>query len=176
MAVPQKRPGASSVDMLDTMASDTELNVEETTGSPVLDKLAKIATNRFTVPMPDKKLEEKLKQFKILENCKAIMAPLLNDELIQRHVGKLDNVAKRVDTKLHNVQLVLAKAAAGILVITEKLHTLATSASLTVAENTKVNPDSLLDQTNQMLAFNGNVIALLGNAQQEFLSRRRFSL
>ena len=40
-------------------------------------------------------------------------------------MGKLDNVAKREDTKLHNVQSVLAKAVAGILVITEKLHTLA---------------------------------------------------
>ena len=30
------------------------------------------------------------------------------------------------------------------------------------------DPDSLLDQTNQMLAFNGDVvIALLGNAQQD---------
>ena len=81
-----------------------------------------------------------------------------------------------MDTKLHNVQSVLAKAAAGILVITEKLHALATSASLAVAENTKVDPDSLLDQTNQMLAFNGDIIALLGNAQQDLLSRRRFSL
>ena len=56
MAVPQKRPRASSVDMLDTMAYDAELNVEETTGPPVLDKLVKIATNRFAVPMPEKKL------------------------------------------------------------------------------------------------------------------------
>lgn len=48
--------------------------------------------------------------------------------LYKRHAGKLDNVAKRVDTKLHKVQSVLAKAAAGILVITDKLHTLKTSA------------------------------------------------
>ena len=59
VAVPQKRVGMS-VDMLDSMASDAELNVDETTGPPVLDKLAKIAVNRFTVPMQDKKLEEKL--------------------------------------------------------------------------------------------------------------------
>ena len=85
-------------------------------------------------------------------------------------------MSKRVDTKLHNVQSVLAKAAAGILVVTEKLHTLKTSASLAVAENTKTDPDSLLDQTNQLLAFNGDVIALLRNAQQELSSRRRFSL
>ena len=52
VVVPRKRPGVSSVDMLDTMASDAELNVEQTTGTPVLDKLAKIATNRFTIPMP----------------------------------------------------------------------------------------------------------------------------
>ena len=70
-------------------------------------------------------------------------------------------------TQLHNVQSVLAKAVAGILVITEKLHTLATCASLAVAENTSVELDSLLDQTNQMLAFNGDVIALLGKAQHE---------
>ena len=91
-------------------------------------------------------------------------------------MGKPDNVAKRVDTNLHTVQSLLTKAVAGILVITEKLHTLATCASLAVAENTKVDPDSLLDQTNQMLAFNGDVVALLGNAQQELSSRRRFSL
>ena len=175
VAVPQKRAGMS-VDMLDSMVSDAELNVDETTGPPVLDKLAKIAVNRFTVPMQDKKLEEKLEKFKIPENCKAIMAPQLNDDLIQRHVGKLDNVAKRVDTKLHNVQSVLAKATAGILLITEKLHSLATSTSLAAAEDTKVDPHSILSQTNEMLAFNGDVIALLGNAHQELSTRRRFSL
>ena len=79
------------------------MNVDGTTGPPVLDKLAKIAVNRFTVPMHGKNLEEKLDKFKIPENCSAIMAPQLNDDLVQRHVGKLDNVAKRVDTKLHNV-------------------------------------------------------------------------
>jgi len=113
--------------------------VDETTGPPVLDKLAKIlsAVNRFTVPMQDNKLDEKPDKLKILDNCNAIMAPLLNDELIQRHVGKLDNVVKRENTKLHNVQSVLTKAAAGILSIMEKLHMLATIASLAVAENTK---------------------------------------
>lgn len=75
--------------------------------------------------------------------------------LYKRHAGKLDNVAKRVDTKLHKVQSVLAKAAAGILNIMEKQHMLTTSTSLAVAENTKVDPDSLLDHTNQMLAFQG---------------------
>ena len=104
------------------------------------------------------------------------MAPQLNDDLIQRHVGKLDNVAKRVDKKLHNVQSVLAKATAGILIITEKLHSLATCSSLAAAEDTKVDPHSILSQTNEMLAFNGDVIALLGNAHQELSTRRRFSL
>ena len=87
--------------------------------------------------MQDNKLDEKPDKLKILDNCNAIMAPLLNDELIQRHVGKLDNVVKRENTKLHNVQSVLTKAAAGILSIMEKLHMLATIASLAVAENTK---------------------------------------
>lgn len=54
VAMPQKRPGAP-VDVLDTMASDAEMNVDKTTGPLVLNKLAKIAVNRFTVPMPDKK-------------------------------------------------------------------------------------------------------------------------
>ena len=57
------------------MASDAELNVDETKGPPVLDKLAKIAVNRFAVQIPDKKLKQKLEQFKIPENCKATMAP-----------------------------------------------------------------------------------------------------
>ena len=39
VVVPRKRPGVSSVDMLDTMASDAELNVEQTTGTPVLDRV-----------------------------------------------------------------------------------------------------------------------------------------
>ena len=52
----------------------------------MLDKLAKIAMNRFTVPMPDEKLEEKLEKLNISESCNAIMAPLLNDERIHlRH-------------------------------------------------------------------------------------------
>ena len=55
------------------MASVAELNLDETTGPSVLDKLAKIAVIRFTVPVQDKKLEEKLEKFKIPENCKAIM-------------------------------------------------------------------------------------------------------
>ena len=81
--------------MLDTMASDAELNVGETTGPPVLDKLAKIAVNRFTVQIPVKKLKEKLEQFKIPENCKAIMAPLLNDELIQKTCGEAGQCGKK---------------------------------------------------------------------------------
>ena len=175
VVVPQRKVGVSA-DMLDSMASDAELNVDETTGRQVLVKLAKIAVNRFTVPIQDRKLEEKLDKFKIPENCKAIMALQLNDDLIQRHVGKLDNVAKRADTKLHNVQSVLAKATAGILIITEKLHSLATSTSLAAAENTKVDPESIVSETNEMLAFNGDAIALLWNAQQELSTRTRFSL
>ena len=36
--------------------------------------------------MPDEKLEEKLEKLNISESCNAIMAPLLNDELIHlRH-------------------------------------------------------------------------------------------
>ena len=50
--MPQKRPGAP-VDVLETVTSDAELNVDETTGPQVLDKLAKIVVNRFTVPMPN---------------------------------------------------------------------------------------------------------------------------
>ena len=72
--------------MLDSMASAAELNVEETKSPPVLVKLAKIPVNRFTVPMPDGKLEEKLQKLKISESCNAIMDPLLNDEIIHlRH-------------------------------------------------------------------------------------------
>ena len=59
--------------MLDSMASAAELNVEETKSPPVLDKLAKIAVNRFTVPMPDGKLEEKLQKLKISESCNACL-------------------------------------------------------------------------------------------------------
>ena len=121
-------------------------------------------------------MEKNSGSLKFRRTAKPSWPPFWMMSWYKRHVGKLDNVAKRVDTKLHNVQSVLAKAAAGILVITEKLHTLKTSASLAVAENTKTDPDSLLDQTNQMLAFNGDIIALLGNAQQDLLSRRRFSL
>ena len=136
--------------MLDTMASDTELNVDETTGPPVLDKLTKRAVNRSTVPMPDKKLEEKLEQFKIQENCKAIMAPFWMMSLYKNMWGNW-TTGKESGHKAP----VLAKAAAGILNIMEKQHMLTTSTSLAVAENTKVDPDSLLNHTNQMLAFQG---------------------
>ena len=74
VVVPQKRVGMS-VDMLDSMVSDAELNVDKTTGPPVLDKLAKIAVDRFTVSMQNEKLSEKLDKFKIPENCKAIRLP-----------------------------------------------------------------------------------------------------
>ena len=84
--------------------------------------------------------------------------------------------SSRVDLKLNNVQSVLAKATAGILIITEKLHLLNTSNSLAAAENTKVDPKSILSQTNEMLAVNGDIIALLGNSQQELSTPRQFSL
>ena len=51
-----------------------------------------------------------------------------------------------------------------------------TSNSLAAAENTKVDPESILSQTNEMLAVNGDIIALLGNSQQELSTRRQFSL
>ena len=91
VAVPQKRVGMS-VDMLDSMVSDAELNVDKTTGPPVLDRLAKIAVNRFAVSMQNEKLSEKLDKFKIPENCKAITAPQLNDELVSWLVGALSPV------------------------------------------------------------------------------------
>ena len=104
------------------------------------------------------------------------MASQLNEDLLQRHVGKLDNVAKRVDTELRNVQSVPAKATTGILIITEKLHSLATSASLAAVGNIKVDPESILSRTTEKLAFHGDVIALLRNAPQELSARRRFNL
>ena len=83
---------------------------KEQAGKPVAEKLANITKNRFSVKLSEKKLKEKMESHQIPENCLEIKAPLLNEEIVEK--GNLDRATRKLDSRLLNIQLLIAKATA----------------------------------------------------------------
>ena len=118
--------------------------------------------------MPFSKLEEKMTLHQIPENCTTIRPPVLNDEVIEK--GNLNKFVRRNDTRLENVQKLLSGAAAALVNASHKLHTRIGTASAEVSRR------EFAAAANEILTASGDVIALLGTAQQELSYRRRFQL
>ena len=147
---------------------EAELEVGEKLGKPVTEKLANITNSRFTTKMPFSKLEEKMTLHQIPENSTTIRPPVLNDEVIEK--GNLNKFVRRNDTRLENVQKLLSGAAAALVNASHKLHTRIGTASAEVSRR------EFAAAANEILTASGDVIALLGTAQQELSYRRRFQL
>ena len=160
-------------DILDDLAAEIEQGEKE--GPPVAEKLAKITCNRFTVKLPDQKLQEKMEKYPIPENCKDIRAPVLNEEIDKFNVNRY---SKRNDGKLFAVQRIVSRATSALVAACDQLH--ASTMQIASAGSKPGNVDNsgtkMVTVTNQMLSASADVIALLGTAQQELSQRRRFQL
>ena len=146
---------------------------EDQAGKPVAEKLANITINRFSVKLSEKKLKEKMDSHQIPENCLEIKAPLLNEEIVEK--GNLDRATRKLDSRLLNIQQLIAKATAALVNATDKLHSVTTALADPSARVEQGNM-RFVEAANETLAANGDVIALLGTAQQELSYRRRYQL
>ncbi|XP_070184990.1 uncharacterized protein [Littorina saxatilis] len=171
------KASAQSADQLDDIfaAMEADLEVEEKIGGVVDEKLANITKSRFTVKLPDQKLKDKMESILIPANCVEIKAPILNEEVIGK--ANLDRGARQNDTRLLNVQKLISKSTAALVTATSKLHTFTkegctdNSSSTVTVESTKFRAE-----LNGMLSACGDVICLLGTAQQELSIRRKYQL
>ena len=152
---------------------EVDLEKEEQTGKPVAEKLANITQNRFSVKLSEEKLKEKMDSHQILENCLEIKAPLLNEELVEK--GNLDRATRKLDSRLLNIQQLIAKATTALVNATDKLHSVTTALADPSARVEQGNM-RFVEAANETLAANGDVIAMLGTAQQELSYRRRYQL
>ena len=146
---------------------EADLEKEEQAGKPVAEKLVNITKNRFSVKLSEKKLKEKMDSHQIPENCFEIKAPLLNEEIVEK--GNLDRATRKLNSRLLNIQQLIAKATTALVNATDKLH------SVTTACMEQGNM-RFVEAANETLTANGDVIAVLGTAQQELSYRRRYQL
>ena len=171
--VPDMSPAeghASCTEVLDML--ERELVIEEENGPEVLAQLARIAKNRFTVRLTDTSLEEKGAKYQIPDNCREIRGPVLNEEVKDRYLTNTN--AKKADEWIQNVQVLITRACAAVLTMSDKVHRTVTD----VAGKGPLSMDAkaLISQLNECLTANGDVMAFLGNAQQELTIRRRFQM
>ena len=61
----------------------------------------------------------------IPENCLEIKAPLLNQEIVE--IGNLDRATRKLDSRLLNIQQVIANATVALVNATGKLHRVTTA-------------------------------------------------
>ena len=154
---------------------EADLDIQEKEGKPVAEKLAKVARSRFSVKLSENKLKEKLDNHLIPENCTEIRAPVLNVETVEK--GNLDRTARKNDARLLDVQKLITTATAALVNASDQLHRVTTTfADQSTRGGEQPNPSRFVEAANEMLASNGDVIALLGTAQQELSIRRRYQL
>ena len=153
---------------------EVDLVIQDKEGKPVAERLAKVAS-RFSVKLSENKLKENLDSHLIPENCMEIRAPMLNVEIVEK--GNLDRTARKNDARLLNVQKLITTATATLVNASDQLHRVTTAlADQSTRGGEQPNPSRFVEAANEMLASNGDVIALLGTAQQQLSIRRRHHL
>ena len=154
---------------------EADLDIQEKEGKPVAEKLAKVARSRFSVKLSENKLKEKLDSHLIPENCTEIRAPVLNVEIVEK--GNLDRTARKNDVRLVNVQKLITTATTTLVNASDQLHHMTMAlADQSTRGGDQPYPLRFVEAANEMPASNGDVIALLGTAQQELSIRRRYKL
>ena len=90
----------------------------------------------------------------------------------------MDRTARKNDARLLNVQkLIITTATAALVNASDQLHRVTTAlADQSTRGGEQPNLSRFVEAANEMLASNGDVIALLGTAQQELSIRRRYQL
>ena len=100
---------------------------------------------------------------------------MLNVEIVEK--GNLDRTARKNDAHLLNVQKLITTATAALVNASDQLHRVTTAlADQSTRGGEQPNPSRFVEAASEMLASNGDVIALLGTAQQELSIRRRYQL
>ena len=151
----------SVAEALHDLEDELEITVQD--GDKVHDRLANVIQNRFTVKLPKDKLEIKMKDHKIPQNCSVIKAPALDDTLTEK--GLVDRNARKDDNRLVDVQNLIATATAALIKQTNDLN------EQVSAQNPKEK-----ELANKVIKTNGDIFAVLGMAQQELSQRRRFEI
>ena len=124
--------------------------------------------------LSENKLTEKLDSHLIPENCTEIRAPVLNVEIVEK--GNLDRTARKNDARLLTLHKLITTATAALVNASDQLHRVTTAfADQSTGGGEQPNSLRFIEAANEMLASNGDVIALLGTAQQELSICRRYS-
>ena len=91
--------------------------------------------------------------------------------------GNLDRTSRKNDARLLDVQKLITTATAALVNVSDQLHRVTTAfADQSTCGGEQTNPSRFVEAANEMLASNGDVIALLGTAQQELSICRRYQL
>ena len=111
--------------------------------------------------LSENKLTEKLDSHLIPENCTEIRAPVLNVEIVEK--GNLDRTARKNDARLLTLHKLITKATAALVNASVQLHRVTTAfADQSTGGGEQPNSLRFVEAAIEMLASNGDVIALLG--------------
>ncbi|XP_028404120.1 uncharacterized protein LOC114526805 [Dendronephthya gigantea] len=143
-----------SSDLLSQIASD--YNDDEDTSNDITEKLAEIVNNRFSAPLGEEKLKQKLGQYLRPNNCAKLPVPKVNPEIWM----KLNRSATRQDLQVASIQRVIVKAGTALTQLAEIL--------LTKPASGTSGPD-----IGKLLTMNADALALLGHATHQLSMHRR---
>ncbi|CAB4038826.1 Hypothetical predicted protein, partial [Paramuricea clavata] len=139
--------------LLSQIASD--FDEDENTSGAVTEKLAEIVNKRFSAPLGEEKLKEKLGQYLRPDNCAKLAVPKVNPEIWM----KLNRPASRQDLHMASIQRAIVKAGTALTQLAEIL--------LTTPSGT-TGPD-----LGKLLTMNADAVALLGHATHQLSMHRR---
>ena len=150
---------------------ETELNDPGDEGPEINERVAKVANSRFLTKLSESERKEKFAANLRPKNCPAMKVPILNEEVLDR--ANITQNAKRDDSRLAQVQTCISKAAAAAVNCASALH-----ADLTdhVPANLADAKVKIIETGNKAMEAFKDITALLGTANVELSTRRRFQL
>lgn len=149
-------------------ALEKEIEIDQHKGPNLDNKLAKVVASRFSKRLEENVLKTKQEKYKVPGNCTIISPPILNEELMQSHIG-LKRGAKRDDARTSAVQRLITKATTALALGVGKLHEFADKFSGSGKQEMKKLANEVMENSLDACAF-------LGHAQQDLSLRRKFQL
>ena len=144
---------AESSNLLSQIAND--FDEDEHTSCAVTEKLAEIVNKRFSAPLGETKLKEKLGQYLRPDNCAKLVVPKVNPEIWM----KLNRPATRQDLQMANIQRAIVKACTALTQLAEILLT--------------TSSDTAGLDLGKLVTMNADALALLGHATHQLSMHRR---
>ncbi len=142
--------------LLEDIAADLFM-AEDDKGEDINRQLAKIVNGLWSNRLAEDKLKEKLKKYPTPANCNNVIVPKCNHEI---WTNSLTSSHRFNDLSLQKTQCQVSKAANAIIQVCDEL----------LAH--KTNGGNALN-TNKLIGYTTDALALLGNARQEISQRRR---